>query len=66
MDLYRGRLIDHVHLRARDLAASRRFYAAILEVLGIPVVSDEPRSADKSSIFPDRLTTRKGQPVRAE
>ena len=31
MDLHRGRLIDHVHLRARDLPASRRFYAAILD-----------------------------------
>jgi catechol 2,3-dioxygenase-like lactoylglutathione lyase family enzyme len=41
MELHRGRLIDHVHLRARDLAASRRFYAAILDALGIPAVSDE-------------------------
>lgn len=37
MDLKRGRLIDHLHLRTRDLVASRRFYAAVLEVLGIPV-----------------------------
>lgn len=29
-----GRLIDHLHLRVRDLAASRRFYAAVLEALG--------------------------------
>jgi catechol 2,3-dioxygenase-like lactoylglutathione lyase family enzyme len=29
-----GRLLDHVHLRARDLAASRRFYAAAAEALG--------------------------------
>ena len=48
MDLHRGRLIDHVHLRARDLPASRRFYAAILDVLGIPVVSDDKHlSADE-------------------
>ena len=45
MDLHRGRLIDHVHLRARDLPASRRFYAAILDVLGIPVVSDDKHLA---------------------
>jgi catechol 2,3-dioxygenase-like lactoylglutathione lyase family enzyme len=32
-----GRLIDHVHLTARDLAQSRRFYAAVLGVLGIPL-----------------------------
>ena len=29
-----GRLLDHVHLRVRDLAASRRFYRAALEALG--------------------------------
>ena len=40
MEFYRGRLIDHVHLRARDLAASQHFYAAILAVLDIPVVRD--------------------------
>lgn len=28
-----GRLLDHVHLRVRDLAASRRFYAAALEAI---------------------------------
>jgi catechol 2,3-dioxygenase-like lactoylglutathione lyase family enzyme len=38
MDLKRGRLIDHLHLRAVDLEATRRFYSATLEVLGIPVV----------------------------
>lgn len=35
--LFRGRLIDHLQLVVRDLEASRRFYAAILEVLGIPI-----------------------------
>ena len=39
MELKRGRLIDHLHLRTLDLDASRRFYAAILEVLGIPVIA---------------------------
>ena len=34
MQLHRGRLIDHVHLIARDLAASRRFYDAALGALG--------------------------------
>jgi catechol 2,3-dioxygenase-like lactoylglutathione lyase family enzyme len=31
---YRGRLIDHVHLRVSDLAASKRFYRAVLATLG--------------------------------
>src|SRR6266540_2200916 len=29
-----GRLIDHVHLRVRNLEASKRFYGAVLEALG--------------------------------
>ncbi len=37
MRFHQGRLIDHVHLVVRDLEASRRFYAAVLETLGIPV-----------------------------
>jgi len=32
--------IDHVHLRVRDLAASRRFYGAVLRPLGIPLLLD--------------------------
>lgn len=35
--LYRGRLIDHVQLVVRDLGASRKFYGAVFEVLGIPI-----------------------------
>jgi catechol 2,3-dioxygenase-like lactoylglutathione lyase family enzyme len=38
MDFYRGRMIDHVHLVVRDLEASRRFYEAVLGVIGVPVV----------------------------
>lgn len=30
-----GRLIDHVHLRCRDLQASKRFYKAALGALGL-------------------------------
>jgi len=41
MELHRGRLIDHIHLRAKDLEASKRFYAAILDALGIPYVADD-------------------------
>jgi catechol 2,3-dioxygenase-like lactoylglutathione lyase family enzyme len=34
MEIHRGRLIDHLHLRAHDLAASKRFYRAVLQSLG--------------------------------
>jgi catechol 2,3-dioxygenase-like lactoylglutathione lyase family enzyme len=35
--LQRGRLIDHVQLVVKDVAASRRFYEAVLQVLGVPI-----------------------------
>jgi len=36
-ELHRGRLIDHIQLVVRDLGASRRFYEAVLGVLGVPM-----------------------------
>lgn len=36
-ELHRGRLIDHIQLVVRDLAATQRFYAAIFDVLNIPM-----------------------------
>jgi catechol 2,3-dioxygenase-like lactoylglutathione lyase family enzyme len=35
MRLHRGRLIDHVHLRTRNLDATSRFYRAVLGALGV-------------------------------
>ncbi len=37
MTYYSGRPIDHIHLRNSDFAASRAFYAAIQQVLGIKI-----------------------------
>jgi catechol 2,3-dioxygenase-like lactoylglutathione lyase family enzyme len=37
MQLHRGRLIDHIQLVVADLPASRRFYEAVFEVLGVPL-----------------------------
>ncbi len=33
-EFHLGRLIDHVHLRVRDLDASKRFYRAALDAVG--------------------------------
>lgn len=41
VELHRGRLIDHVHLVVKDLAASRRFYLAVFEVLGTFVLDPD-------------------------
>ena len=36
-ELHRGRLIDHLQLVVKDLAASRAFYEAAFEVLKVPM-----------------------------
>ena len=36
-ELHRGRLIDHVQLVVRDLAASQAFYSAVFDVLEVPM-----------------------------
>jgi len=35
--LHRGRLLDHIQLVVRSLPASKRFYTAVLGVLGVPI-----------------------------
>lgn len=48
MKLHRGRLIDHIHLRTRDLPAAQRFYKALLEVAGIEAqIGEDHLSADE-------------------
>jgi len=41
-ELFRGRLIDHLHLVVRDLHASQDFYSAVLGALGIPIGGTGP------------------------
>lgn len=35
MEFHQGRLLDHVHLRVTDLEASKRFYRAAVDALGL-------------------------------
>lgn len=35
--LHRGRLIDHIQLVVKDLAASQKFYTAVFDALDIPL-----------------------------
>ena len=37
MEIHRGRLLDHVQLVVADIEASKRFYRALFEVLGVPI-----------------------------
>jgi catechol 2,3-dioxygenase-like lactoylglutathione lyase family enzyme len=35
MRFHQGRLLDHVHIRVADIEASKAFYGAVLDVLGL-------------------------------
>jgi catechol 2,3-dioxygenase-like lactoylglutathione lyase family enzyme len=49
-ELHRGRLIDHIGLVVRDLAASKAFYGAVFEALNIPV-----DGSDEHNFWADEL-----------
>ena len=53
MTFHTGRLIDHVHLRSRDISASRTFYAAILDVLGIDIAFSGDNWFQADELFVD-------------
>lgn len=55
-----GRLIDHVHLRARDLEATKRFYKAVLGALGIAVGSESATHIQFDELWIDALGSDKG------
>jgi catechol 2,3-dioxygenase-like lactoylglutathione lyase family enzyme len=50
---HRGRLIDHVHLRCRDLEASKRFYRAVLAAVGREVTSESDRHLGADELWMD-------------
>ena len=54
-ELHVGRLIDHVHLRARDLAATKRFYRAILAALGKPIGADDDHHLQCDELWIDAM-----------
>lgn len=64
-ELHRGRLIDHVQLVVEDLAASRRFYEAVLGVLGVPIdfEGDGFFSADELAISSADSEAAQGKPT---
>jgi catechol 2,3-dioxygenase-like lactoylglutathione lyase family enzyme len=54
-ELHLGRLIDHVHLRARDFAATKRFYRAVLAALGKPLGGDDEHHLSCDELWIDAL-----------
>ena len=51
---HQGRLIDHVHLRASDLAATKRSYKAVLEALGRAATSESDDHLAVDELWIDR------------
>ena len=54
MEHHVGRLIDHLHLRTADLAASRRFYRAALRALGRDFTSESDGHFAADELWVDR------------
>nr|WP_246520075.1 VOC family protein [Ancylobacter lacus] len=50
-------MIDHISLVVADYAACRRFYGAVLEVLGVPIVEGD------GYFFADELFVSPGDPL---
>lgn len=63
--IFRGRLIDHIQIVTSDLPRIKRFYTAVLEVLGIPIGgeqesyfwADELFISSQDSVAASRKTT---------
>lgn len=57
MRFHRGRLIDHIQIVTADLAASRRFYDAVLGALGVAVEGGD------GYFYADELFVSEGTPL---
>jgi catechol 2,3-dioxygenase-like lactoylglutathione lyase family enzyme len=51
MEFHQGRLLDHVHLRVSDLEASKRFYRAVLETIGLELTSERESSFSADELY---------------
>jgi catechol 2,3-dioxygenase-like lactoylglutathione lyase family enzyme len=59
MEFHQGRLLDHVHLRVRDLEASKRFYRAAVEALGLTLT----RESDGAFLADELYVSDDGEPT---
>ena len=60
---HRGRLIDHIGLVVRDLAASKTFYTAVFHALKIPMGDSDERDFWADELF---VSTRESKEVEGE
>ena len=58
MQFHTGRLIDHVHLRARNITNTRYFYEKVLTVLGIPITAKGDGWFQVDELFVDAADAR--------
>ena len=59
MEFHRGRLLDHVHLRVRDLEASKGFYRAVLASLGRELT----RESESAFVVDELYVSADGEPT---
>ena len=59
MRFHQGRLLDHVHIRVADIEASKAFYEAVLEAVGLGLTFEGPGyfAADELFVSADRPPT---------
>ena len=51
MEFHSGRLLDHVHLNVADLDKSAKFYAAVLDALGLPPGNSSPHAFQADELY---------------
>jgi catechol 2,3-dioxygenase-like lactoylglutathione lyase family enzyme len=59
MEFHQGRLLDHIHLRVRDLEASKRFYRAAAEALGLGLT----RETETAFVVDELYVSDDGEPT---
>ena len=59
--VYRGRLIDHLQLVVKDIEASKKFYSAVFETIGIPIGGSAADFFWADEIFVSTATSKAAQ-----
>jgi catechol 2,3-dioxygenase-like lactoylglutathione lyase family enzyme len=64
-EAHAGRLFDHIHLRVNDIEASKRFYAAALDAVGLKITAERIAANGESWFSADELfVSDGGEPTR--